>query len=64
MAVAVKEKKDVAVRADWECPICAKNPPFSAKLMASIEECRAMRAGKIPEQNYTTLEEMLEDLNS
>jgi hypothetical protein len=54
-----------------ECPICAKhrdpitgNPRYNAETVASIEEGRAMLRGEIPTKWYTSIEEMLVDLDA
>jgi hypothetical protein len=63
MPIAEAVKEEIELDAHWECPICAKNPPFNARVIAAMEECQAMDEGRIPQQNFNTLEEMWEDLN-
>ncbi|MDR0448732.1 MAG: hypothetical protein LBH07_08700 [Treponema sp.] len=53
-----------------KCPICAKHSDpvtgelrFNAETAAAIREGRAMMRGEIPAKWYSSLEEMLEDLN-
>ena len=59
-----------ANRAD-ECPICAKyrdpetgNPRYNAETVAAIEEGLAVSRGEIPANRFSSLAEMLEDLES
>jgi hypothetical protein len=51
------------------CPICARNtdpetgnPRYNAETVAAIEEGRAMMRGEIPAKRFSSLTEMLEDL--
>ena len=53
-----------------ECPICARNidpetgnPRYNAETVAAIEEGRAMMRGEIPAKRFSSLKEMLEDLD-
>jgi hypothetical protein len=46
-----------------ECPLHAENPPLNAKVLAAIEESRAIMRGDIPAKWYTSLEEARKDLN-
>ena len=53
-----------------ECPICAKHrdpktgePRFNAETIAAIKEGDAMLRGEIPAKWYSSLEEMLVDLD-
>ena len=41
VAEAIKEE-EIEIGADWECPICTKNPSFNAETIAAIEECIAV----------------------
>ena len=52
-----------------ECPICAKhrdpetgNPRYNAETAAAIEEGMAVSRGEIPATRFSSLAEMLEDL--
>ena len=52
-----------------ECPICAKNcdpetgnPRYNAETVAAIEEGMAVSRGEIPAKRFSSLTEMLEDL--
>ena len=52
------------------CPICAQhidpvtgNPRYNAETVAAIEEGIAISNGEIPAKWYSSLEEMLEDLD-
>ena len=52
-----------------ECPICAKhrdpetgNPRYNAETVAAIEEGMAISRGEIPAKRFSSLAEMLEDL--
>ena len=52
-----------------ECPICAKhrdpetgNPRYNAETVAAIEEGIAISRGEIPAKRFSSLAEMLEDL--
>ena len=46
-----------------ECPICANCTP-NAQTIAAIQEGRAMMRGDIPAKWYSSLDEMLVDLNA
>ena len=53
-----------------ECPICAKhrdpeteNPRYNAETVAAIEEGMAVSRGEIPAKRFSSLTEMLEDLD-
>ena len=59
-----------AVSAD-ECPICAKhrdpetgNPRYNAETAAAIEEGMAVSRGEIEAKRFSSLAEMLEDLET
>jgi hypothetical protein len=45
-----------------DCPLHAKNPPFNAKVLAAIEESKAIMRGDIPARWYKSLEEAQKDL--
>jgi hypothetical protein len=54
---------------DGDCPICAShrdpvtgNPRFNAETVAAIEEGMAISRGEIPAKRFSSLAEMLEDL--
>ena len=54
-----------------ECPICAKhrdpetgNPRYNAETVAAIEEGMAASRGDIPAKRFSSLAEMLKDLDS
>jgi hypothetical protein len=50
---------------EGECPVCAaKNYTPNAGTIAAIEEGRAMRRGQVPCEQFSSLEELLEDLRS
>jgi hypothetical protein len=55
-------REEIETDADWECPICGKNPKFNAKVVAAREECRAMKEKKIPVKWYSSVEEAREDI--
>ena len=44
------------------CPLHAENPPFNAKVLAAIEESKAIMRGDIPTKWYKSLEEAKKDL--
>jgi len=44
------------------CPLHAENPPFNAKVLAAIEESKAIMRGDIPTKWYKSLEEARKDL--
>ncbi|MDR0562437.1 MAG: hypothetical protein LBG73_07080 [Spirochaetaceae bacterium] len=62
MPITEAVREEIEMDADWECPICGKNPKFNAETIAAAEECRAMRAGKIPFKRYHSIEELREEL--
>jgi hypothetical protein len=64
MAIVEAVREEVAIDADWECPICAKNPSFNAETIAAIEEGIAMEEGRIPANRFHSLEEMFDFLHS
>jgi hypothetical protein len=52
-----------------ECPICARNidpatgnPRYNAETIAAIEEGIAISRGEIPAKRFSSLDQMLEDL--
>ena len=45
-----------------DCPLHAENPPFNAKVLAAIEESKAIMRGDIPAKWYKSLEEARKDL--
>jgi hypothetical protein len=54
---------------ETECPICAQNrdtitgnPRYNAETVAAIEEGMAISRGEIPAKRFSSLSEMLEDL--
>jgi len=46
-----------------DCPLLADNPLFNAKVLAAIEESKAIMRGDIPAKWYKSLEEAQKDLN-
>ena len=46
-----------------DCPLHAENPPFNAKVLAAIEESKAIMRGDIPTKWYKSLEEARKDLD-
>jgi predicted lipoprotein len=46
-----------------DCPLHAENPPLNAKVLAAIEESRAVMRGDISAKWYNSLEEARKDLN-
>jgi mRNA interferase YafQ len=68
---AVIETKEATldIGIDDECPICAKlrDPqtgalPYNAKVLAAMEETKAIMRGEIPTKWYKSIEEAREDL--
>jgi len=62
---------EAAANITHECPICAKhldpetgNPRYNAETVAAIEEGMAVSRGDIPAKRFSSLAEMLEDLDS
>jgi len=69
---AVLETKDTTLEIgiDEECPICSKlrDPktgalPYNAKVLAAMEESRAIMRGEIPAKWYKSIDEAREDLD-
>jgi len=69
---AVMETKDtiLEIGIDGECPICSKlrDPktnalPYNAKVLAAMEESRAIMRGEIPTKWYKSIDEAQEDLD-
>ena len=67
----VMETKETSldIGIDEECPVCAKlrDPitgalPYNAKVLAAMEESRAIMNGEIPAKRYKSIEEAREDL--
>ena len=63
------EKTDDGLDFEGDCPICAKlrDPetgalPYNAKVLAAMEESKAMMCGEIPAKWYKSIEEAREDL--
>jgi len=46
------------------CPIHAENPPFNAKVLAAIEESKAIMKGDIKTKWYNSFEDAQKDLES
>jgi hypothetical protein len=46
-----------------DCSLHAENPPLNAKVLAAIEESRAIMRGDISTKWYNSLEEARKDLN-
>ena len=57
-----KPETTLDIGIDSECPICAQNPPFNAKIKAAIAEGDAIFNGELPAKWYSSLEEAREDL--
>jgi hypothetical protein len=47
-----------------DCPLYAENPPFNAKVLAAIQEGRAMMRGEIPTKWYHSPEDLREALSN
>jgi len=45
-------------------PFEVKNPQYNAETIAAIQEARDIIAGKVPTKSYSTVAELMEDLNS
>jgi hypothetical protein len=45
-----------------DCPLHTENPPFNAKVLAAIEESKAIMRGDIPTKWYKSIEEAKKDL--
>jgi hypothetical protein len=45
-----------------DCPLHAENPPFNAKVLAAIEESKAIMRGDISAKWYKSLDEARKDL--
>jgi len=44
------------------CPLHSENPPFNAKVLAAIEESKAIMRGDIPTKWYKSIDEARKDL--
>jgi len=44
------------------CPLHVENPPFNAKVLAALEESKAIMRGDIPTKWYKSIEEAKKDL--
>ena len=44
------------------CPLHSENPPFNAKVLAAIEESKAIMRGDIPTKWYKSIDEAKKDL--
>ena len=62
IAVKTKTEADTGCVYGDDCPLHAENPPFNAKVLAAIEESKAIMRGDIPTKWYKSLEEAREDL--
>ena len=69
-AVLVAKETILDVGIDEDCPICSKlrDPktgalPYNAKVLAAMEESRAIMRGEIPGKWYKSIEEAREDLD-
>ena len=62
--IAVKHETEIASECIYgqDCPLHGENPPFNAKVLAAIEESKAIMRGDIPAKWYKSLEEAREDL--
>jgi len=69
---AVIDKKDTTLEIgiDGECPVCSKlrDPktgalPYNDKVLAAMEESRAIMRGEIPAKWYKSIDEAQEDLD-
>jgi len=69
---AIFETKDTSpdIGIDGECPICSelRDPktsalPYNARVLAAMEESRAIMRGEIPAKWYKSIEEAQEDLD-
>jgi len=47
-----------------DCPLHAENPPFNAKVLAAIEESKAIMKGDIQTKWYNSFEDAQKDLES
>lgn len=45
-------------------PFEVKNPQYNAETIAAMQEARDIIAGKVPAKSYSTVAELMEDLNS
>ena len=63
--ITIKDETETAVECVYgeNCPIHAENPPFNAKVLAAIEESKAIMKGDIHAKWYKSLEEARKDLS-
>ncbi|MHB8076817.1 type II toxin-antitoxin system RelB/DinJ family antitoxin [Desulfosporosinus fructosivorans] len=45
-------------------PFEVKNPQYNSETIAAMQEARDIIAGKVPAKSYSTVAELMEDLNS
>ncbi|MEN3004614.1 type II toxin-antitoxin system RelB/DinJ family antitoxin [Dehalobacterium formicoaceticum] len=45
-------------------PFEVKNPQYNAETIAAMQEARDIAAGKVPAKSFSTIAELMDDLNS
>ena len=62
--IIIKPEAVIDIGNDNECPVCAENPPFNAKVRAAITEGDAIFFGEKPAKWYSSFEEGQKDLSN